>query len=193
MAIKVSNNKSLRILLHGPSQDADPWYCIRCWERVTKSTTAIPFEETSVSEQALRLGVDPTLRKVNETALRKRYKDYAKGMRAAIGHDKLAYSILNNSPRAYPTPKAMDDEARLNLQCAGRRFEIAQLCFDIKTCDCCGVTRPYDVDPWCGKNATTGQTAVGSHLRRGYYSAHKYVTNKLFYVRSIVLQLRSDV
>jgi hypothetical protein len=180
MIVRLSEGKSIRFMLHGPSQDSDPWFCIRCWEneKLRKRNGADPvlFNDASVAEQALRLGVDPTLRKnVKEKTLRARHLAYATKLPAAIGDDQLAQSILGSTPRAYPTPKPMNNDARLNLKCAGRRFEIAQLCLKIDTCDCCGLTRPCDADPWRGNNATTGQTVSGSHLRRTLYQAHKCV------------------
>lgn len=152
MVIEMSPGKSLSIMLHGPSQDADPWHCMRCWENAKKlkckDTDPVPFDKVSIPEQALRLGVDPNFDEVAVKTLKTRYKNYAAALSSSIGDAALAKSILSHTPRPFPTPKPMNDDARLMLKCAGRRFEIAQLCVNVKTCSCCGCTRPYDDDPW---------------------------------------------
>ena len=177
LSIKLSNNKSLQITLHGPSQDADPWYCFRCWENIkfVKNQTNLPkpFDAVSNAEQALRLGIDPNVKKCKPSDWKKWSTDYVTELPSAIGDFDIAHSILSNTPRAFPTPKPMDEDARYNLKCAGRRFEISQLCLNIKSCDCCGATKPADSDPWGGKCAITGQSAAGKHLRRGFFQAHK--------------------
>jgi hypothetical protein len=180
MDILSEQGTSRSILLHGPSQDADPWFCIRCCEAAESAKcvgrTHIPFEEISLDEQALRLGVDRKANKFSDPTLLEKYKEYADALPGTIGNDELAKSILANTPMAYPTPKPMDEDAKFNLKFAGRRFEIAQLCIDIDICSCCGVTRPYDNDPWKGVRSMTGQTMKGSHLRKQYHYAHWYGT-----------------
>jgi hypothetical protein len=179
MEIALSDGKSLSIMLHGPSQDADPWYCFRCWEYVKlgkrASTVSKPFSEVSKAVQALRLGIDTSCKHYNNSTWKTRSDAYIAELPKAIGDVKIAQSILTNTPRAYPTPTPMDADARFHLKCAGRRFEISQLCINIRSCDCCGATRPSDSDPWGGKCALTGQSVAGKHLRQGLYQAHKYV------------------
>ena len=63
----------------------------------------------------------------------------------------------------------MKEESRAKMAKAGRRFEITQLMVDVGTCDCCGATKPFSVDPV--KNANT--EFAGAHLRGKYYPALK--------------------
>ena len=129
----------------------------------------------SNAEQALRLGIDPSCKQYNVKTWKNHCAAYVAELPLAIGDDELSQAILSNTPRSYPTPKPMDLDSRLKLKCSGRRFEISQLAINIRSYDCCGVTKPCDSDPWGGKCAMTGQSVAGKHLRQGFYEAHKYV------------------
>ena len=87
MEIEFSKGKSLHIRLHGPSQDADPWYCIRCWEKIKLAKQSLDgvrgvrrncdsvdedFGKASLAVQALRLGVDPIFNKPSDRTLQTR-------------------------------------------------------------------------------------------------------------------------
>jgi hypothetical protein len=66
----------------------------------------------------------------------------------------------------------MQQHARKNHAKHGRVFETSMLLFDIKHCDCCGITVPFHDDPQMQKLASSrDHTFRRSHLVMCFYEA----------------------
>ena len=77
--------------------------------------------------------------------------------------------VLNNEPRAYPSPVQMDTDATAKHVMCGRQFEIAMLCYQVDSCACCGKTQPWhDYDDF-PKDDVVPYTR--KHLVSKYYPA----------------------
>ena len=50
--------------------------------------------------------------------------------------------LKKHNPRPFPTILPMEKEARDKHAKYGRIFDISLLCFEIKSCTCCGITVP---------------------------------------------------
>ena len=55
--------------------------------------------------------------------------------------------ILDTDPKPLPCPVQMDSDARDTTDLSARRFSISMQLLDCRTCDCCGLTKPYHDDP----------------------------------------------
>ena len=169
-------DESVCIPLESPSQDVEdelssPWYCIRCWERTKdKDKNSVPkWADCNLEEQALRIGVELDPDVFRQTNSRRILK-YTKELREIIGDDDVYNGIIHSKPRSFPSPKPMDTHSKLLHARQGRRFDIDLLTLVVESCDCCGRTQPYAVDPWQGKKAKAS-TFHRQSLNRMYHDA----------------------
>ena len=57
------------------------------------------------------------------------------------------HKILDTDPKHLPCPVKMNSDAKETADLAARRFSISMQLFGCRTCDCCGLTKPYHDDP----------------------------------------------
>jgi hypothetical protein len=87
-------------------------------------------------------------------------------------NDDTLATIRDNSPRPYPTVRPVAKDARANHARYVRVFETSMLCFDVKHCDCCGITVPYHNDPQQQKLASNkDHTFRRTHLVKKFHDA----------------------
>lgn len=139
----------LCIPLSDVSQGEHPWYCIKCWEARKRDRQAnsspVPFESLGIDEKARRLGLDldatQTVR-AHRQQINRRHEEIA----GFINDPSLFQHVLSNSPRPFPTTRPMDNPSRQHQAFRGRQFELSMLCFEVKACDCCGITEATHAD-----------------------------------------------
>jgi hypothetical protein len=134
------------IPLSASQGEQHPLYCIKCWEhqkRVQAEDTVPPaFGSLSHEEKVLRLGIVVAPDSSNGI-LNRRVNNRSHLLLRHVGIDMLE-SLKDSSPRPYPTTKPMSESCHANHARYGRVFETSMLCFEIKKCDCCGISIPFN-------------------------------------------------
>lgn len=182
-----------------------PWYCIACkpvediealqtkpfivLENIINSSGRHhhPFRGTALLLLCKRLGIPPEWIHHEDPhfnaevdrifrQMRKKVWDICGEYRNLVPPN-LFDSILDNHPFPYPPVKPMEKLLQQDMALYGRRFELSLLCFVIKSCACCGQTKPFYVDP-CNKVESQHRSATGmrakfkrSHLASQYSDA----------------------
>ena len=181
-----------RISISHDFQADPPYYCIVCQEDPScQADSGLPATPPSkwpysvlssgrpsteaMFELAARVGYDfeyppDGLHSSQEPkALKRRLLRYIATISPLIDDDIALASLLDNSPRPYPTERKMNPTIAKRMAVCGRRFEIMQLTTTICECACCGRIEPCVSDPWY-KSPT--QPNFSEHLIMKYQLEH---------------------
>ena len=133
-------------------------YCLQCmtkddpvqgtyepdvtWDELEQSSPAT--NPDVLDKQLFRIGMKRT--DMPNTELKQLMHKRLKKMGEILRDDDYK-DLLNTTPRAYPTPVRMDDEAMREHVRAGRDVDISTLLYEVEDCKCCGRVQPGHADP----------------------------------------------
>ena len=182
-------------------EDKTNWKCIRCPKRAKPDACWKRLKQTGedLQERFRRLGIVPStlnMKAHSEDARRRACIDYVKRLKETVGEgrEKLVQAVLDNSPKAYPTIKPMNKEAKEKMAIHGRWFELQMLELEMKSCRCCGLTKPHYANLW--ENRAPQDNFRRYHLVEDWHKAYhcqckEYCRGDQFYLSDRPTQLKA--